>query len=269
MIVYDLMGQTFTLYLGRQGENNARALTFDLSAIRQKYGNGNLSLALKRPGDARPFPVVVDVSGDQAIWTVSNVETDIPGIGEAQFTYTVDGVIKKTVIYRTKVEPSLTPLSEKAPDPFDNWLDELSSIGGQIVADKAEALENIADARTGALSDIEAARADAVSDIESAEADAVASVDSAGRNAITAVTQARADALTDVSAEATRAVNEIHKEAEDASGYADEASRSATEAKASEDAASDYADQARSYAENLHFTESSSGNIVISIGGGN
>ena len=264
MITYDLMGQSFILYFGRQGEKNARTLTFDMYGLRAKYGNGTLTLALKRPGDSNPFPVAVDVSGNTAIWTVSNIETDIVGEGEAQFTYTVDGMIKKTVIYKTKVDPSLTPLSETAPEAFNNWLDELSAIGGQVVIDKAEALDAIADSRSGTLSDITDARTNAVNDVSTAKSDALGEISTA-----------LSESLLDISDARTAAVNAVHEEAvaasgyaNDASGYANNASRSAEVALASEQAASGYADEARSYAENLHFTESSSGNIVISIGGG-
>lgn len=269
MIIYDLMGQPFTLYLGRQGEKDARTLTFDLSCMKKKFGQGTLALAMKSPAGGDPFPVAVDVSGDTATWTVSNVETDTPGEGEAQFTYTVNGVIKKTVIYKTKVDASLTPLSETAPDPFDNWLDELTQIGGQIVIDKAEALDDIADARSEALTDISGAKTEAVGDIQAAGTNAVNAVLSARTSALEDLSTATTETLSDVSEAREGAVSTIRTEAEAASGYAEQAEQSASAAQASEQAASQYAEEARSYAENLHFTESSPGNIIISVGGGN
>lgn len=256
MIIYDLMGQAFTLYLGRQGEKDARTLTFDLSCMRKKYGDGTLALAMKAPTGGNPYPVAVDVSGDVATWTVSNVETDVPGVGEAQFTYTVDGVIKKTVIYKTLVDPSLTPLSEKAPDAFDNWLDELTQIGGQIVADKGEALTAISESKT-----------EAIGDVQTAGTNAVNAVSSARTSALEDLSTTKTETLTDVSEARTEAVNAIHAEAEAAGGYAKQAEQAASDAQSSEQAAGQYAEEARSYAENLHFNESSSGNIVISVGG--
>jgi len=233
MIIDIMKNQQLTLKLGRQGENDATVITFDLTGLKEEFGEGILALLMQRSGDANPFPVTIETSGNSAVWTISNVETSIPGIGRAQITYIVDNVIKKTVIYNTLVEPSLVSESETPPDPYNSWLDTLTQIGGQIVIDKAEALDDIADAKTGALNDISSAKTSTLSDISTA----------------------RTETISAVQAETSRAQE-----------YADDASRYKEEAEEARWLAQEYADQARSYAEGLHFDESTSGNIVIHIG---
>ena len=230
----DLMKNVpFPLVLGRQGESNITQIVFDMHSLRQIYGDGVLSLVIKRPGDSTPVPVAVDVSGDTATWTVTSAETDVPGTGEAQFTYYVDDEVKKTIIYKTLVRPSLAA-GGSAPDAYESWLDALSRIGGQIVTDKEDALSDIETAKDAAISDVAAA----------------------GVSATGSITDER-----------DSAISRIQQEAETASGYAEAAASSATDADQSAEAAEQYARQAESYAENLHFSESGSGNVVISIGG--
>lgn len=233
MMIDIMKNQQLTLKLGRQGENDATVITFDLTGLKEEFGEGILALLMQRSGDANPFPVTIETTENTAVWTVSNVETSIPGIGRAQITYTVDNVIKKTVIYNTLVEPSLVSESETPPDPYNSWLDTLTQIGGQIVIDKTEALDDIADAKAEALSDVSSAKTTALSDISTA----------------------RTEAISAVQAETSRAQE-----------YADDASRYKEEAEEARWLAQEYVDQARSYAEGLHFDESTSGNIVIHIG---
>lgn len=94
-------GPPLTLYLGRQGENAAKTFSFDFSSLEDNYGPGILTLVAQRSTDKEPYPVALSFDGTVALWTVSNVDTSIPGTGKAQFTYTADGKIKKTVIYST------------------------------------------------------------------------------------------------------------------------------------------------------------------------
>jgi len=249
----DLMKNiAFPLVLGRQGEGGVTNIVFDFSGLRQAYGDGSLYLVLKRQGEI--FPVALDVSGDLATWTVSNVETDVPGKGEAQLSYMVAGKIKKTIIYKTIVLPSLMA-SGPAPDPYNNWLDTLGAMGGQIAADKASAQEAIAADKTEALSAIETNKMDALGDIAGAKGGALEDITASQVNAVQAVTDAK-----------DTAIGRIREEASVARQYAEAAEASAGNASQSAQDAEEYARQAQSYAENLHFTESNTGDVVISIG---
>ena len=158
---------SLTLYLGRQGENGVRTLDFDFSDFKKRFGDGVLSLVMRRKQSEDPYPIALEIIPQSiAVWTVSNVETDIVGSGEAQFIYTVNGNVKKTVIYKTKVDASLTPVSETAPEAFQNWLDELSEIGGKISADTSTSLEAIEDAKSNSLTAISNSRTSALDEID-------------------------------------------------------------------------------------------------------
>lgn len=228
------------LNLGRQGDNDAQVYGINYAALRERYGEGTLTLAVKRRTDSQPYPVALDQSGATAVWTVSATDTAVEGNGEAQFTYTVDGVVKKTVVYKMKVERSLQPLSETPPEPFDNWLDELNQMGGQIVTAKNDALTAIGAAQTAAEGAVETATTESLGTIHDATQDASDAIATQGGQAVT-----------------------------DAQTAARNANQSAQAAAASETAAQGYAEQAEQYAENLHFTDTGNGNITITIGGTN
>lgn len=224
------------LNLGRQGDNDAQVYAINFATLRERYGEGTLTLAVKRRTDSQPYPVALDQSGATAVWTVSATDTAVEGNGEAQFTYTVDGVVKKTVVYKTKVERSLQPISETPPEPFDNWLDELNQMGGQIATAKNDALTAIGAAQTTAEGAVE--------------------------KSLTTIREAVQDASDAISTQGGQAVT-------DAQTAARNANQSAQAAAESETAAQGYAEQAEQYAENLHFTDDGEGNISITIGGQN
>ena len=88
--------------LGRQEEHQIRRIVFDFAAWVEQYGPGTVQLALKRNGDAAPYPVALDIQGTDAAWDPSPTDLAVAGTGAAQLTYrTADGTIAKSVIYKT------------------------------------------------------------------------------------------------------------------------------------------------------------------------
>lgn len=283
---------SLVLYLGRQGENGVRTLNFDFSDFRERFGDGVLSLVMRRKVTEDPYPIALDIIPQSiAVWTVSNVETDIVGSGEAQFIYTVGGNVKKTVIYKTRVDASLTPVSETAPEAFQNWLDRLAEIGGQISTDKSVALEEIesaeaealqaigldksnalqaiSDSRSGALQAISVDLANAIQDIRTDKTDAIETIQTNKINALNAISDSRLSALDAIDAEKESALQDMGDLVDDAWGYSESARVSSEDAEGFAGDAERYARQAESYAENLHFTDTGAGNIKITIGGTN
>ena len=94
------------LSIGYVGETGARPVTFDFSAWATEYGAGVLQLLLQRPGDAEPYPVMLDIDGTTATWTPDATDTEKTGQGQAQLVYTVGGVIVKNAIFRELIAPS-------------------------------------------------------------------------------------------------------------------------------------------------------------------
>ena len=112
------------LILGRQNENEVTEVVFDFSAWNTEFGSGTVGLSVQRPGDKQPYAVVPTVSGTDATWEISSLDTAYKGTGEIQLTYTVGTVKKKSVIYKFTVYESLGANGEY-PSPGQNWQEEI------------------------------------------------------------------------------------------------------------------------------------------------
>lgn len=114
--------------IGYIGENKAREVLFDLSFLRETYGDGAAQLFHRRAGDATAYPVVAEQSGDTLIWEVSAADTAkrlSKECGEVQLHWLVGDVVAKTVIYRTIVHKSLDVGGEEPPEPVEVWYRKL------------------------------------------------------------------------------------------------------------------------------------------------
>ena len=79
--------------LGREGEHLAREVVLPLGGI--KSGAGQAVLLHQRSGDAAPYPVVAEVLGGSIVWPVTNVDTGMPGWGQAEVRWLgVDGAAR-------------------------------------------------------------------------------------------------------------------------------------------------------------------------------
>ena len=133
------------LNLGRVGENGVTEFVFDYANWTEEFGEGVLSLVLKRQGDAEGYPKSMTVESGQSTWVVDSTDVGVEGIGEAQLTYTVNGDAKKSVIYLTRTCPSIEPVGP-APDPYQSWLDQMieAKEDAEDAAERAEtAAENL------------------------------------------------------------------------------------------------------------------------------
>ncbi len=117
--------------LGRQGENKARRVSFDIAdKWRETYGAGGaFGLIVQREGDAAPYPVTLSEEGGVLFWTVSNTDTYAPGEGRAELRYTMGDVIAKSQIYKTRVRTAMGESSETPPPAYQSWVDEVLKAG--------------------------------------------------------------------------------------------------------------------------------------------
>ena len=125
--------------LGRRGENAVTQVEFDFSAWVQEFGAGVVSLLVKRPTDSSAYPVVLTTDGNTAVWTVSGTDTAFEGIGKAEFVYTVDEQIAKSLVFITQVEADIGAPSATPPDPYETWLDTLTELAAQTEQDATDA----------------------------------------------------------------------------------------------------------------------------------
>lgn len=133
LIVRDAM----RIPIGRQGENEAVRIVWpDVVTLWAKlYGDGIFSLAVKRKGDAAPYPVTVTIEDGALVWVPTNADTANVGSGSCELSYTVDDVLAKSQTWSTEVYPSLTGEGEtEPPEPYQSWVDEVLKAGAAAEA---------------------------------------------------------------------------------------------------------------------------------------
>ena len=131
-----------SLALGRQGENLARQVVFDVSGWETEYGLGVVELIAQRPGDEAPYPVVTARDGDSVVWTVTSADTLYPGdSGRCELRYYVGETLAKSRIWGTYVARAMDTPSETAPpEPEKGWVDQVLEAGtsAKEAAERAE-----------------------------------------------------------------------------------------------------------------------------------
>ena len=112
------------IYLGRQGEKQAREIVFDLSALTAKYGAGTATLCHQRSRDTAPY-VVGESTGDTLAWVISDTDTAFPGIGFCEFRYTFGSdSLSKSTMFATNVKESLND-DIVVPEPLQSYFDKM------------------------------------------------------------------------------------------------------------------------------------------------
>lgn len=129
------------LVIGKQGENIARQIVFDFSAWHEKFGEGTLTLFVKRHGEDASYPVIPVIEQTTARWSISATDTAIYGSGSAELRYVVNNVVVKSETFPTFVYRSITETTAPAPDPYESWVETLVALGDKtrIYAERAEA----------------------------------------------------------------------------------------------------------------------------------
>ena len=128
------------LPLGKQGENLARKIQFDISRWIGTLGPGTVQLLHQRSGDEAPYPVAVEQEGNLAVWTVTSADTAAAGTGRAELQYYVGDALAKSETWMTKVFPALGDASETPPEAQQGWVDQVLQAGtvATEAADRAE-----------------------------------------------------------------------------------------------------------------------------------
>lgn len=162
-----------TLDLGRRGENGVTQVLFDVSAWLEEFGSGALALYVRRKGDSTAYPVALTATDGVAAWTVSNTDTNVKGFGQAELVLTVDGVVKKSAVWKIYVGCDIGQPTGDPPDPFESWLETLAALGAETQENAGAAAES-AEAAAGSASDAADSADDAADSAEAAAASAEA-----------------------------------------------------------------------------------------------
>lgn len=131
------------LPLGKQGENMAKQIQFDISRWIGTFGPGTVQLLHQRSGDEAPYPVSVEQDGNLAVWTVTNADTAVAGTGRAELQYYVGDALAKSETWMTKVLAALGPAGETPPEAQQSWVDQVLKAGAAAV-DAVERVETAA-----------------------------------------------------------------------------------------------------------------------------
>ena len=135
-----------TILLGKRGETLATQIRFDITALKETYGDGSATLFAKRNGDEVSYPVATEREGDIVSWTVNNADTAIEGFGRAELFWYVDEALAKSIVYMTQTDPDIGAEGE-APEPYESWAEQLIE---DVTAIKDDAKDYADDAKNSA-----------------------------------------------------------------------------------------------------------------------
>lgn len=113
-----------TIMIGKQGENNATQVVFDLSSFVDTFGDGSATLVFQRGPDTVPYLVPAVHTGNSLVWTVSDTDTQYHGLGHAEVRWTVDNVLAKSVVFRTMCSKAITG-DDPMPPEMEQWYDAM------------------------------------------------------------------------------------------------------------------------------------------------
>lgn len=129
--IHAISGRTLTL--GREGENLARQVVFDISEWRASYGDGTVNLIAQRYGDAEPYPCTVTVDGSSVTWKVMAADTARKGYGKCELRYTVGDALVKSETWNTYTADALGTPAPEPPEPQKAWVDKVLAAGQAAV----------------------------------------------------------------------------------------------------------------------------------------
>lgn len=111
--------------LGKRGENLALCVWFDIKGWDRIYGPGEVHLLHQRNGDVAPYPCVVEVLDTFVLWTITETDRAVPGIGRAELQYVVGNTVVKSDVYVTRSEKGLGNAGAVPEAPETGWVERV------------------------------------------------------------------------------------------------------------------------------------------------
>lgn len=137
-----------TVVIGRRGTYDTMHIVFDLSYLIENYGDGTAVLLIKRPEDINAYQAVATQDGSTLTWDVSEIDTSVVGTGECELFWYVGEGLAKSVIYPLVVLRDIGETTEEPPDPYETWIDYLTSLGAETLRNAQEADQSAREAET-------------------------------------------------------------------------------------------------------------------------
>lgn len=135
------------IIIGRRGTYATEQIVFDLGYLIENFGDGTAVLMVKRLKDSAAYPPSGTVQdGDKLVWTVNDTDTSYKGHGECELFWYVDGGLAKTVIWSVTVLRDIGDTQIDPPDPYESWIDTLTELGAETLANAQAAAQSEANA---------------------------------------------------------------------------------------------------------------------------
>lgn len=114
---------SYTLLIGRSGENETSRLEVNVSKELQTYPQCSFELLLQMPGCTDVYPVITELNDDLLSYTFNISDLSSPGYGKMELVmFGADGEVKKSAVAKTRIEASLTP-GNCYPGPIQRWIE--------------------------------------------------------------------------------------------------------------------------------------------------
>lgn len=130
--------ERIAISLGRQGENFVETVRFPVDGWAELYGVGDFELLHKRVNDPGPYPCPISLSSDgKAVeWVVRNSDVAMVGRGVAEFIYSVNGTVAKSVVYTTSTLQAIDG-GGTVPEPYEDWVNAVLNAARNAAEDAA------------------------------------------------------------------------------------------------------------------------------------
>ena len=134
--------ERIAISLGRQGENFVETVRFPVDGLAELYGVGDFELLHKRVNDPGPYPCPITLSqdGKTVDWVVRNSDVAMVGRGVAEFIYSVNGAVAKSVVYTTSTLPAIDGGGD-VPEPYEDWVNAVLNAAHNAAADAEAEVE--------------------------------------------------------------------------------------------------------------------------------
>lgn len=105
------------IILGKNGENNARAVHFDVKEWLTEYENDGgvetITLRHRRNGDDAPYECDITMTEGIVEWVITGLDVANAGSGECELCMTVNDTIVKSPTYATVTIQSYVPIESE------------------------------------------------------------------------------------------------------------------------------------------------------------
>lgn len=114
-----------TIDLGRQGENLARTVQINVSALLAQWPDAVISLLVRRKYDTIPYVAATTVTDGVLCWPITAVETEAAGDGKIELRAVSGDVLAKSATAIIRVAASLTGTEAEVPEAAQGWVDQV------------------------------------------------------------------------------------------------------------------------------------------------